>query len=137
MKVLFATSEFADFSKVGGLGEVSASLPRGMSTRTSTPRRFSARAAIPASRSAEARTSDGLLLYLVRRSRCTSAADRLTATSTAATGPTRRIVAASDFLLMPSRFAGGMGDRQRGIALRLHLHETWRQDRFPVLGFRA
>src|SRR5690242_4807205 len=28
MKILFATTEFADFTKAGGLGEVSASLPR-------------------------------------------------------------------------------------------------------------
>jgi starch synthase len=30
MKVLFVTSEFADFTKAGGLGEVSASLPRAL-----------------------------------------------------------------------------------------------------------
>jgi starch synthase len=33
MKVLFATSEFADFVKVGGLGDVSADLPRALRRR--------------------------------------------------------------------------------------------------------
>ena len=33
MKVLFATSEFADFAKAGGLGEVSAGLPRALQHR--------------------------------------------------------------------------------------------------------
>ena len=33
MKVLFATSEFADFAKAGGLGEVSAGLPRALRRR--------------------------------------------------------------------------------------------------------
>jgi len=30
MKVLFATSEFTDFAKAGGLGDVSAGLPRAL-----------------------------------------------------------------------------------------------------------
>jgi glycogen synthase len=30
MKVLFATSEFADFAKAGGLGDVSAGLPQAL-----------------------------------------------------------------------------------------------------------
>ena len=33
MKVLFATSEFADFAKAGGLGDVSAGLPRALKLR--------------------------------------------------------------------------------------------------------
>src|SRR6516164_7626126 len=33
MKVLFATSEFADFAKAGGLGDVSAGLPRALLSR--------------------------------------------------------------------------------------------------------
>ena len=33
MKVLFATSELADFAKAGGLGDVSASLPRALKRR--------------------------------------------------------------------------------------------------------
>ena len=33
MKILFATSEFADFAKAGGLGEVSAGLPRALRRR--------------------------------------------------------------------------------------------------------
>jgi starch synthase len=33
MKVLFATSEFADFAKAGGLGDVSAGLPRALGLR--------------------------------------------------------------------------------------------------------
>jgi starch synthase len=33
MKVLFASSEFADFAKAGGLGDVSAGLPRALMHR--------------------------------------------------------------------------------------------------------
>jgi starch synthase len=33
MKVLFVTSEFADFAKAGGLGDVSAGLPRALRSR--------------------------------------------------------------------------------------------------------
>ena len=85
MKVLFATSEFADFAKAGGLGEVSAGLPRALRLRG-----IDARVLMPAypeviSRASditvvahlpghagigpccigEARTPDGLILYLV------------------------------------------------------------------------
>ena len=85
MKVLFATSEFADFAKAGGLGEVSAGLPRALRRRD-----VDARVLLPAypeviSRASditvvahlpghagidpccigEARTADGLVLYLV------------------------------------------------------------------------
>ena len=34
MKVLFVTSEFADFAKAGGLGDVSAGLPRALRSRS-------------------------------------------------------------------------------------------------------
>ena len=33
MKVLFATSELADYARAGGLGEVSAGLPRALQHR--------------------------------------------------------------------------------------------------------
>ena len=33
MKILFVTSEFADFAKAGGLGDVSAGLPRALRRR--------------------------------------------------------------------------------------------------------
>src|SRR5512138_1103809 len=85
MKVLFATSEFADFAKAGGLGDVSASLPRalkhrGVDIRVIVPgypevlagvadaaivADLPGRAAIPPCRIAEAHTADGLMLYLV------------------------------------------------------------------------
>jgi starch synthase len=85
MKVLFATSEFADFVKSGGLGDVSAGLPRALRRRG-----IDARVLMPAypeviSKASdiaivahlpgcagiepccigEARTEDGLTLYLV------------------------------------------------------------------------
>src|SRR3954451_17116111 len=85
MKVLFATSEFADFAKAGGLGDVSAGLPRALKRRG-----IDARVLMPAYPEViakaneitivahlpgcagidpccigEARTTDGLVLYLV------------------------------------------------------------------------
>ena len=37
MKILFATSEFADFTKSGGLGEVAAGLPAPLGDHHATP----------------------------------------------------------------------------------------------------
>src|ERR1700748_801582 len=85
MKVLFATSEFADFAKAGGLGDVSAGLPRalirrGVDVRVLLPAYpevlakaneitvvapLPARAGIEACCIGEANTNDGLPLYLV------------------------------------------------------------------------
>jgi starch synthase len=85
MKVLFATSEFADFAKAGGLGDVSAGLPRalqrsGIDVRVLLPaypevitkaRNISVVAHLPSLAGidpcciGEARTEDGLVLYLV------------------------------------------------------------------------
>lgn len=91
MKVLFTTTEFADLAKVGGLGDVSASLPRalkrrgvdvrilvpaypemlarntGLSISAALPRSAAlpSRAEIPECRIAEAQTRDGLTVYLV------------------------------------------------------------------------
>jgi starch synthase len=85
MKVLFATSEFADFAKAGGLGDVSAGLPRalklrGVDVRVLMPAypEVLAKASditivahLPACGGidpcciGEARTVDGLVLYLV------------------------------------------------------------------------
>lgn len=85
MRVLFATTEFADFAKAGGLGEVSAALPRALKRQG-----VDVRVLIPACRSTlakadgisivaslpgradigpcligETKTADGLILYLV------------------------------------------------------------------------
>ncbi len=85
MKVLFATSEFADFAKAGGLGDVSAGLPRalrrrGIDVRVLLPAypeviakardivvvaHLSGRAGIDPCCIGEASTDDGLMLYLV------------------------------------------------------------------------
>ena len=85
MKVLFATSEFADYAKAGGLGEVSAGLPRalrhrGIDVRVLLPAypeviakvsditvvaHLPGRAGIEPCCIGEARTDDGLPLYLV------------------------------------------------------------------------
>jgi len=85
MKVLFATSEFADFAKAGGLGEVSAGLPRALRRRDIDVRvllpaypeviaklvdinvvaYLPGRGGIDACSIGEARTDDGLVLYLV------------------------------------------------------------------------
>lgn len=85
MKVLFATSEMADFAKAGGLGEVAASLPRalrqsGVDVRVLMPGYSAAlakspdlriigylpaRAGIPACRVGRVRLADGLVVYLV------------------------------------------------------------------------
>jgi starch synthase len=85
MKVLFATSEFADFAKAGGLGEVSAGLPRALRRRDVDVRvllpaypeviaklgdinvigRLPGRAGIDACSIGEAHTDDGLILYLI------------------------------------------------------------------------
>jgi starch synthase len=85
MKVLFATSEFADFAKAGGLGEVSAGLPRALRRRDIDVRvllpaypeviakasdiavvaHLPGRAGIEPCCIGEARTDDGLILYLV------------------------------------------------------------------------
>ncbi len=85
MKVLFATSEMADFVKAGGLGEVSAGLPRalrrhGADVRVLLPGypaalakspdlrivgRLPGRASIPPCRVGEIRTADGLTVYLL------------------------------------------------------------------------
>ncbi len=85
MKVLFVTSEFADFAKAGGLGEVSAGLPRALRRRSVDVRvLLPAYPAVIAQASditivahlpgladigpcciGEARTADGLVLYLI------------------------------------------------------------------------
>ncbi|GEP53034.1 glycogen synthase GlgA [Reyranella soli] len=85
MKVLFVTSEFADFTKAGGLGEVAASLPRalkrgGTDIRILLPAypeviakagtisiiaSLPGRAEIEPCFLGEVRTPDGLILYLV------------------------------------------------------------------------
>ena len=85
MKVLFATSEFADYAKVGGLGDVSAGLPRALKRRgidvrvlmpgypeviaraseVSIVADLPARAGIEACRIGEVHTPDGLIVYLV------------------------------------------------------------------------
>jgi starch synthase len=85
MKVLFATSELADYVKAGGLGEVSAGLPRALRRRNidvrvllpgypevinkaidiATVARLPGRAGIAPCCIGEARTADGLILYLV------------------------------------------------------------------------
>jgi starch synthase len=85
MKVLFATSEFADYAKSGGLGDVSAGLPRalrdrGIDARVLMPAypeviarasnitivaRLPGHAGIAPCCIGEARTVDGLILYLV------------------------------------------------------------------------
>jgi len=85
MKVLFATSEFADFAKAGGLGDVSAGLPRALRRRDIDVRvllpaypeviakandiavvaHLPGRAGIAPCCIGETRTDDGLILYLV------------------------------------------------------------------------
>ena len=85
MKVLFATSEFADFAKAGGLGDVSAGLPRALRRRDIDVRvllpaypeviakandiavvaHLPGHAGIDPCCIGEARTDDGLILYLV------------------------------------------------------------------------
>src|SRR4051812_14342181 len=85
MKVLFATSEFADFAKAGGLGDVSAGLPRalrlrGVDARVLMPAypdviskagditvvtHLPGRGGIPPCSIGETQTPDGLVLYLV------------------------------------------------------------------------
>ena len=83
-KVLFVTSELADFVKVGGLGEVSAALPRALrgqcDIRVLIPGyrevvsqighleivgRLPSRAAIPACDLGRCRTADGLTVYIL------------------------------------------------------------------------
>ncbi len=85
MKVLFATSEFADFAKAGGLGDVSAGLPRALKHREIDVRvlmpaypeviakaseitivaHLAGHAGIDPCCIGETRTVDGLVLYLV------------------------------------------------------------------------
>ncbi len=85
MKVLFATSEFADFSKSGGLGEVAAGLPRalrklGADVRVVMPGypgvlakapeirlvgHLPGRSGIAACRLGQIRTADGLIVYVL------------------------------------------------------------------------
>jgi starch synthase len=85
MKVLFATSEFADFAKAGGLGDVSAGLPRalrrrGIDVRVLLPAypeviatagdieivgHLPGRAGLEPCSIGRTRTEDGLPLYLV------------------------------------------------------------------------
>jgi starch synthase len=85
MKVLFATSEFAGFAKAGGLGDVSAGLPRALRLRDidarvlmpaypqviSKARDITVVAHLPGFAGigpcciGEARTADGVILYLV------------------------------------------------------------------------
>src|ERR1700760_3506127 len=89
MRVLFVTSEYAGLAKVGGLGEVSADLPRalqsaGVDVRGLLPAypqvisqleslgheiawtgRLRAKAGIPACRIGESYTANGTPLYLV------------------------------------------------------------------------
>jgi starch synthase len=85
MNILFVTSEFADFAKVGGLGDVSAALPRalsrqGLDVRVLLPGYQKAidglcdvrivatlppQNALPRRLLAQGRTHDGLVVYLV------------------------------------------------------------------------
>jgi starch synthase len=85
MKILFVTSEFADFAKAGGLGDVSAGLPRalrrrGVDVRVLMPAypsviskasnitvvaHLPGEAGIDPCCIGEAKTADGLTLYLV------------------------------------------------------------------------
>ena len=85
MKILFATSEFADFAKAGGLGDVSAGLPRalrrrGIDVRVLMPAypgviakaseiviiaHLPGHAGVDPCCIGEVRTPDGLILYLV------------------------------------------------------------------------
>lgn len=85
MKILFATSEFADFAKAGGLGDVSAGLPRalrrrGMDVRVLMPAypqviananditvvaHLPGLAGIDPCCIGETHTDDGLILYLI------------------------------------------------------------------------
>lgn len=85
MKILFATTEFGDFTKSGGLGDVSAALPRALKRRDIDVRvlmpacqatiakansisivaSLPARAGIGPCLIGETRTPDGLILYLV------------------------------------------------------------------------
>jgi starch synthase len=85
MKILFVTSEFAGLTKVGGLGDVSASLPQalrqtGVDIRVLLPAypglaerfpriqwvgRLPGRGSIPAARIGEVRLPSGLTLYLL------------------------------------------------------------------------
>ncbi len=84
-KILFVTSEITDLLKAGGLGEISAALPRvlrrqGVDVRVLIPgyraalhrcidlavvAELPAQGSIPACQIAEARAPDGLLIYLV------------------------------------------------------------------------
>jgi starch synthase len=85
MKILFVTSEFADFAKAGGLGEVSAGLPRALRRRGIDVRmllpgypevvakasditvvaHLPGYAGLTACSIGEAQTADGLILYIV------------------------------------------------------------------------
>ena len=85
MKILFVTSEFADFAKAGGLGDVSAGLPRalrrrGIDVRVLLPAypgiiakatdinvvaHLPGHAGVNPCLIGEVRTADGLILYLV------------------------------------------------------------------------
>jgi glycogen synthase len=85
MKILYVTSEFADFAKAGGLGDVSAGLPRALRRRGIDARllmpaypevlakagdiaivaHLPGRGGIQACSIGETRTADGLILYLV------------------------------------------------------------------------
>jgi starch synthase len=85
MKVLFVTSEFADYAKAGGLGDVSAGLPRALrhrgidarvlmpaypeviarATNVSIVADLPARAGIEPCRIGEVHLPDGLIVYLV------------------------------------------------------------------------
>lgn len=83
-KILFVTSELADFVKVGGLGEVSAALPRALQSqcgiRVLIPgyrevvsriphldvvARLPSHAAVPACDLGRCRTADGLIVYVL------------------------------------------------------------------------
>ena len=83
-RILFVTSEFADFVKVGGLGDVSSALPRALlklhdvrvmlpgykSILSNLPElvhvgSFGAHAGIPAAQLAKFETADGLTVYVV------------------------------------------------------------------------
>ena len=85
VKVLFATSEFADYAKAGGLGDVSAGFPRALRRRgidarvllpaypeviakaanVSIVADLPGRAGIEPCRIGEVQTADGLTLYVV------------------------------------------------------------------------